>query len=83
MVGRKVTKYQRAQKAASNYCKVGTPAAKERRDKAIKAYKDDAIKKGKTSTEVNATASKLIKCDFVGAKKRKTTPAKKRVTKKK
>ena len=69
---KKKTKYQRALAASSNYCKTGTPAAKERRDKAIQTYKEDALKKGKTDKEVGETISRLKGCNMVGAKKRKT-----------
>lgn len=60
--GKKLTKYARLKKAASNYCKTGSAAAKEKMDKAAKAYKEDAVKKGKTASEAEKIISNLKKC---------------------
>lgn len=71
----KVTKYQRLQKAATNHCKNGSPASKERLDKAVESYKADALKKGKAASEVNEIISRVKKCP-VGVSGSKTTKKK-------
>ncbi|WP_299368299.1 hypothetical protein [Winogradskyella sp.] len=61
---RKTTKYQRFVKAATKVCKNPSKTNKDRLKKAEKAYKDDAKTKGKTSTEINRTVSRVKKCDL-------------------
>lgn len=58
----KTTAYQRLKKAATNNCKVATPASAERLKKAESAYKKAAEKKGKSSAEISAIISRTKKC---------------------
>lgn len=78
--GKKRTKYQIARSAAAAYCRLGTPASKERFENAAKRYKDDAVKKGnKTASEADKVISSMRKCDKVsGTRKKQTTTAKRK-----
>lgn len=66
---KKVTIYQKLQKAVSRNCKKGTPTTKKAVESAQKAYINDAVKKGKTPTEAKKIARKANTCKPVGKRK--------------
>lgn len=79
---KKTTKYQRLQKAATNHCKQGSAASRDRLKKAEKVYIEDAKKKGKSASEIRSIVSRTKKCPTGIGKtkrtKRKTTRRKRK-----
>jgi|GEM_PF-2872249 len=73
---RKVSQYQRLVKAKFKQCAGKATAATVK--KAATAYVTDAVKKGKTKTEAQATVNRLMKrgCSVGKARTRKTTARK-------
>ena len=60
---KKVTKYQRMQRAAKKACENSTKETRAKYKAAASAYIDDAVKKGKTKTEAREIANKTGKCN--------------------
>ncbi|WP_052593229.1 hypothetical protein [Aureispira sp. CCB-QB1] len=67
---RKVTKYQKLQKAVSKNCKNPTAANKKAVAKAKQDYVDDAVKKGKTIREAEKVARKADTCTPIRKRKK-------------
>lgn len=68
---RKVTKFNKLQKAVSNNCKKGTAATKKALDKAKEDYEKDAVKKGKTKAEARKIANKVDTCTPIRNRKKR------------
>lgn len=60
---RKVTAYQKVQKAVAANCKTGTAATKEKLSKAIENYVSDAVSKGKSAVEARKSANRANTCN--------------------
>lgn len=77
---RRKTAYQKLVSVKFKQC-AGKATATDLK-KAEKAYKADAVKKGKTPAQAAAVVSKLMKrgCSIGKAKKRKASPAKRKAS---
>lgn len=59
---RPATSWSKLLGAASKNCAEGTAASKKRLEKAAKAYKKDALAKGKEVAEVDESIKNVMKC---------------------
>jgi len=81
---KKNTLYQRMQKAKATWCKGKKGATKATVKAAAKKYVDDAVKKGKSKSEAQKSANRVLNggCKMTsritGKKKKKTTRRKRK-----